>query len=330
MALINCHECGHEIADTARQCPNCGSPTEYQKREWEIKKEQSEKHNNEVWLAIGVVLSLIFLAFNFFLIKYIFINLKDNYIDSESTIAYTSFVALFTIAFYVISIVVIKKISKRISQLLVLFFTIFLISFFGLNLYWYYPYYQFRNNYFNSNVLTNLDKRTITYEDFKVKIKNDSVELSGLNKKPLRYKIYDIDEDGEFKIDIPLEDIYLIYTGTQDFDKIEENKKFFNTFLESRGSELKENEFKNHTDADSYLVFRPNVEEQSIDCYYIGYLELGGYIKHKPYFGGLDYLSSGTLESAYRAADHAINSAEYVPPQYFKLRSNTLNGKIDL
>ena len=27
MALIKCHECGKEISDLAKTCPNCGAPT---------------------------------------------------------------------------------------------------------------------------------------------------------------------------------------------------------------------------------------------------------------------------------------------------------------
>ncbi len=26
MALINCPECGHQVSNTAKSCPNCGTP----------------------------------------------------------------------------------------------------------------------------------------------------------------------------------------------------------------------------------------------------------------------------------------------------------------
>ena len=32
MALIKCSECGKEISDQASACPNCGSPTAFQKK----------------------------------------------------------------------------------------------------------------------------------------------------------------------------------------------------------------------------------------------------------------------------------------------------------
>ena len=45
MALIKCPECGKEISDTVKKCPNCG----YRKK---------TKFNNKVFIAGGAIIAL--------------------------------------------------------------------------------------------------------------------------------------------------------------------------------------------------------------------------------------------------------------------------------
>lgn len=51
MALINCHECGKQVSDTAQICPNCGAPVR-------ATQQRILKWNLTV-LAIGMVLMII-------------------------------------------------------------------------------------------------------------------------------------------------------------------------------------------------------------------------------------------------------------------------------
>lgn len=40
MAMIKCQECGHEISDKAKTCPNCGAKLSFQRGtiEWKLDK----------------------------------------------------------------------------------------------------------------------------------------------------------------------------------------------------------------------------------------------------------------------------------------------------
>ena len=137
MALIKCHECGHEIADTAKQCPNCGSPTEYQERVWETKKVQSVKDHKEGSIEIGMIILIIIFIANFFTIQRTFERVKDNEFYVNDIIGGIVFFSFTIIGFYFISYYVIRKISKKLSNILLLVFSVYLIGILGLNLYWY-------------------------------------------------------------------------------------------------------------------------------------------------------------------------------------------------
>lgn len=52
MALINCRECGKQISDSAKQCPNCGSKTEFGRKETQSK-------TILLFIALGAALSLL-------------------------------------------------------------------------------------------------------------------------------------------------------------------------------------------------------------------------------------------------------------------------------
>ena len=50
MALIKCKECGKEISDKAKTCPNCGNPTK--SKRFDIDKEVSTLKK---FLIVGIV-----------------------------------------------------------------------------------------------------------------------------------------------------------------------------------------------------------------------------------------------------------------------------------
>ena len=50
MALIRCKECGKEISENAKSCPNCGNP---------IKTEEKKKTNKKMYVTISIVIILI-------------------------------------------------------------------------------------------------------------------------------------------------------------------------------------------------------------------------------------------------------------------------------
>lgn len=57
MALIKCSECGKEISDKAKTCPNCGAPVQSN----DLKQEVS-------WgKAIGIIVGILFVLFGLFL-----------------------------------------------------------------------------------------------------------------------------------------------------------------------------------------------------------------------------------------------------------------------
>jgi hypothetical protein len=53
MALVQCHECGHQISSTATTCPSCGA-------------KQGSATRGSVWIVLGVLLLIGFVASNLF------------------------------------------------------------------------------------------------------------------------------------------------------------------------------------------------------------------------------------------------------------------------
>lgn len=64
MALIKCPECGHEVADTAHQCPNCGKL---------FNKQIAQTGTSIMKLMIGLSTGLVLCmsSFGFFTLSYI-------------------------------------------------------------------------------------------------------------------------------------------------------------------------------------------------------------------------------------------------------------------
>lgn len=60
MALIKCSECGKEISDKAKACPNCGFPMAENKEPQEVEMVNYEKANtNMLKKVVGIILFLI-------------------------------------------------------------------------------------------------------------------------------------------------------------------------------------------------------------------------------------------------------------------------------
>lgn len=66
MALIKCSECGKQISDKAKTCPNCGNPIEAI-RMAEIDKQNREYYRNynknQLWINIGCFLLAMFAGY---------------------------------------------------------------------------------------------------------------------------------------------------------------------------------------------------------------------------------------------------------------------------
>lgn len=70
MAIIRCSECGHEVSDTAQNCPNCGADIQQQIFDSLSPEEQREvlaphERMNLVYLGLGVVTFLGLAIYNF-------------------------------------------------------------------------------------------------------------------------------------------------------------------------------------------------------------------------------------------------------------------------
>lgn len=59
MALIKCSECGKEISDKAKVCPNCGSKTNFAHK-------KSKDNKLTILVVIGFIIILVSLVFWFF------------------------------------------------------------------------------------------------------------------------------------------------------------------------------------------------------------------------------------------------------------------------
>lgn len=59
MALIKCSECGKEISDKAKVCPNCGAKTNFAYK-------KSKDNKLTILVAIGFIIILVSLVFWFF------------------------------------------------------------------------------------------------------------------------------------------------------------------------------------------------------------------------------------------------------------------------
>ena len=62
MALIKCSECGKEVSDKAKTCPNCGNPT--QNKKFDVDKEMSALKKFLIFIIVLMAIGLI--AFVFF------------------------------------------------------------------------------------------------------------------------------------------------------------------------------------------------------------------------------------------------------------------------
>ena len=58
MALINCKECGKEISDQARACPNCGNPSEEQLKVQEV-QDKNDGSARIGYAIVGIIVVII-------------------------------------------------------------------------------------------------------------------------------------------------------------------------------------------------------------------------------------------------------------------------------
>lgn len=58
MALINCVECGKEISDQARACPNCGNPSEEQAKMQRV-QDTNQQSSRVGCLIVGIIMMIL-------------------------------------------------------------------------------------------------------------------------------------------------------------------------------------------------------------------------------------------------------------------------------
>lgn len=58
MALINCVECGKEISDQARACPNCGNPSEEQAKMQRV-QDTNDDSKRIGYVILGVIIVIV-------------------------------------------------------------------------------------------------------------------------------------------------------------------------------------------------------------------------------------------------------------------------------
>lgn len=77
MALISCKECGKEMSENAKVCPNCGNPntlTEKEKKEEVKKKEKIEQQAG----VFAIITTIVVLIAGYFIIIGLWKGLKGN------------------------------------------------------------------------------------------------------------------------------------------------------------------------------------------------------------------------------------------------------------